>query len=71
MLQKVRLNVLKKTKKVLQWKKETVYTGGGASPAPLKSQVVVDQANGKIICTAHGRGREHDFRIFKNSQVRL
>lgn len=32
---------------------------------------MVDQANGKIICTAHGKGREHDFRIFKNSQVRL
>ncbi|WP_347242499.1 hypothetical protein [Nostoc sp. FACHB-888] len=30
---------------------------------------MVDQANGKIICTAHGKGREHDFRIFKNSQV--
>ncbi|MBH8577176.1 transposase, partial [Nostocaceae cyanobacterium CENA369] len=23
------------------------------------------------ICTAHGKGREHDFRIFKNSKVRL
>lgn len=32
---------------------------------------MVDQANGKIICTAHGKGREHDFRIFKNSRVRL
>jgi IS5 family transposase len=32
---------------------------------------MVDQANGKIICTAHGKGREHDFRIFKNSKVRL
>lgn len=32
---------------------------------------MVDQANGKIICTSHGKGREHDFRIFKNSQVKL
>ena len=32
---------------------------------------MVDKANGKIICTAHGKGREHDFRIFKNSKVRL
>ena len=37
----------------------------------MKSQVVIDQANGKIICTAHGKGREHDFRIFKNSKVKL
>lgn len=32
---------------------------------------MVNQANGKIICTAHGKGREHDLRIFKNSKVRL
>jgi hypothetical protein len=36
-----------------------------------QSQVVVDQANGQIICTAHGKGRKHDFRIFKNSKLRL
>lgn len=30
---------------------------------------MVNQANGQIICTAHGKGREHDFRIFKNSKV--
>ncbi len=32
---------------------------------------MVDQDTGEIICTAHGKGREHDFRIFKNSKVRL
>lgn len=32
---------------------------------------MVNQANGKIICIAHGKGREHDFRIFKNSKIRL
>ncbi|WP_416212563.1 hypothetical protein [Nostoc sp. ChiQUE01b] len=32
---------------------------------------MVDQANGQIICTSHGKGREHDFRIFKNSKLRL
>lgn len=37
----------------------------------LKSQVVVEQATGQIICTAHGKGKEHDFRLFKNSKVRL
>lgn len=37
----------------------------------MKSQVIVDQGNGQIICTAHGKGREHDFHIFKNSKVRL
>lgn len=33
--------------------------------------MVVDQATGKIICTAHGKGKEHDFRLFKNSKVRI
>ncbi len=32
---------------------------------------MVEQAIGKIICTAHGKGKEHDFRIFKNSKIRL
>ena len=33
--------------------------------------MVVNQSTGEIICTAHGKGREHDFRIFKNSKVQL
>lgn len=37
----------------------------------LKSQVIVDQATGEIVCTARGRGKEHDFRLFKTSKVRL
>lgn len=32
---------------------------------------MVEQATGKIICTAHGKGKEHDFRIFQNSKLRL
>jgi len=31
----------------------------------LKAQVVVNQATGQIICTAFGKGRVHDFRLFK------
>lgn len=37
----------------------------------LKSQVVVDQSTREILCTAHGKGKEPDFRIFKNSKLRL
>lgn len=32
---------------------------------------MVDQATGEIICTSHGKGKEHDFKIFKTSKVRL
>jgi hypothetical protein len=31
----------------------------------LKAQVVVNQSNGFIICTAFTKGRIHDFRLFK------
>lgn len=32
---------------------------------------MVNQATREIICTAHGKGKEHDFRIFRNSKTRL
>jgi len=35
----------------------------------LKAQVVVNQADGKIICAAFGKGRVHDFRLFKLHQI--
>jgi hypothetical protein len=37
----------------------------------FKTQIVVDKANDKIICLAYGKGRCHDFRLFKGSNVRL
>ena len=33
----------------------------------LKAQFVVDRQTRQIICTAFGREREHDFRLFKRS----
>jgi hypothetical protein len=33
--------------------------------------VIVDFSTGEIVCTAHGKGKEHDFRLFKTSKVRL
>lgn len=32
---------------------------------------MVDQSTKQIICTAHGRGQEHDFNLFKNSKVKM
>jgi hypothetical protein len=37
----------------------------------LKSQVIVNQRTGEIICTAHGQGKTHDFRLFKQSKLSL
>lgn len=61
----------KKTETVLQWQEKTTYPGGGASPAPLKAQVVVNQSTQEIICTAYAKGKRHDFHLFKTSQVKL
>jgi hypothetical protein len=36
-----------------------------------KAQLVVDQASGKIICTAYGLGRIHDFRLLKINKVKF
>jgi hypothetical protein len=37
----------------------------------LKTQVVVNQKSSQIICLGHGKGRTHDFRLFKTSGVRF
>ena len=37
----------------------------------LKAQLVVDLSNLKIICTAYGKGKQHDFSLFKVSGVRF
>lgn len=37
----------------------------------LKTQVVIHQKSSQIICLVHGKGRMHDFRIFKNSEVKF
>ena len=33
--------------------------------------MVIEQKRGKIICTTVGKGRRHDFNLFKNSKVRV
>jgi len=53
---KARLNVQKK---------QRGYYSGKQKQHTLKAQVVVNQANGHIICTAFSKGRVHDFRLFK------
>ena len=33
--------------------------------------MVIDEKSGTIICTTVGKGRRHDFHLFKNSKVRV
>jgi hypothetical protein len=37
----------------------------------LKSQVIVDKKEKKVICTSFTNGKRHDFRLFKESKTRL
>jgi len=37
----------------------------------LKAQVIIDQKNGQILCTAYGKGCEHDFKLYKSSKIRI
>ena len=37
----------------------------------MKTQVVLEQKSGKIRCLRHGKGRIHDFRLFKTSGIKF
>ena len=37
----------------------------------MKTQIVVDKKTKKIICTAFAKGRIHDFRLWKDSKIKL
>lgn len=35
----------------------------------MKAQIVMDARSKEVICTATGKGRQHDFKIFRESRV--
>ncbi len=37
----------------------------------LKTQLVIQQQTGLIVCIVNGKGRTHDFKLFKNSGVKF
>ena len=50
-------------------KKQKDYYSGKQGYHTIKSQVLAAQKTGMIVCTAHGKGRIHDFNLWKNSQI--
>lgn len=50
-------------------KKQKRYYSGQKKRHVQKTQVVV--SGRKVICTAYEKGRRHDFRLFKSSNVKL
>ena len=63
MLQKAQFRDLKK--------RQRSYYSGKKKRHTIKTQVVVDKANGSIICTNFAKGRKHDFKVFKESGVKV
>lgn len=66
----------KKTTPVLQCGKSrestlATYCLGKKKRHTLKTQLLVDQMTGRILCTAFEKGRVHDFRLFKQQRVPL
>lgn len=52
-------------------KKQRNYYSRKKKRHTLKFQLIIEADNLKIICTAHGTGKEHDFKLFKRSNVKL
>ena len=52
-------------------KKQKSYYSGKQGYHTLKSQVVADQKSEQVICVRCEKGRVHDFRLWKESKVRL
>ncbi|TRU69139.1 MAG: IS5 family transposase [Microcystis viridis Mv_BB_P_19951000_S69] len=52
-------------------KKQKSYYSGKQGYHTLKSQVVADQKSEQVICVRCEKGRVHDFRLWKESKIRL
>ncbi len=52
-------------------KKQKRYYSGKKKKHTIKTQVVVDKSSKKVICTSYSNGRQHQFRVYKESKVRI
>lgn len=50
-------------------RKQRWFYSGKKKQHTLKCQVILDPDNGEIICTFFGKGRRHDFALFKASGI--
>jgi hypothetical protein len=56
----------------VQWKdqkKQRKYYSGKKKRHTQKAQVLIDKKSKQVLCTFTGKGREHDFKLFKRSDV--
>ena len=52
-------------------KKQKRYYSGKKKRHTLKSQIVVNKKTKEIVCTEFANGKKHDFRMFKESGIKI
>lgn len=52
-------------------KRQKQFYSGKQKEHTLKTQLIIGQKSGLIICLANGKGKTHDFKLFKNSGVKF
>jgi hypothetical protein len=62
-----------KNKKLIKNRKnkQKKFYSGKKKRHTIKSQVVADKKSGKIICTNFCNGKKHDFKLFKESKIKM
>lgn len=63
MLLKIQLRDLKK--------RQRKYYSGKKKKHTMKTQVIVNRLTAEIVCICTGKGKMHDFRLFKESKVQI
>lgn len=52
-------------------KRQKQFYSGKQKEHTLKTQLVIEQKNNRIVCLVNGKGKTHDFQLFKNSGVKF
>ena len=52
-------------------KKQRKYYSGKKKKHTLKTQIIIAKESKKVICTTFTNGKRHDFRLFKESNIKI
>ncbi len=52
-------------------RRQKQFYSGKQREYTLKTQLVIQQKTGQIVCLVNGKGKTHDFKLFKNSGVKF
>ncbi len=51
--------------------KQKSFFSGKKKEHTLKTQIIIEQKTSLILCLAHGKGKTHDFKLFKSSGIKI